>query len=129
MLLVVIARTTPELEAKAWKRSAERRVPLPDNVKIIEQYVLLGQNKTIAIVDALDATTVAKSALNWADEADTAPGHTVRSNGQRRHTRRGPRHVIRSVSPRTGRYRECDIELHTRNATPFHPLIEAEACT
>ena len=69
-LLVVIARTTPELEAKAWKRSAERRVPLPDNVKIIEQYVLLGQNKTFTIVDAPDATTVAKSALNWADVAD-----------------------------------------------------------
>ena len=53
-----------------WKRLAERRVALPEDIKIIEYYALLGRHQGLAIIDAPDTVDVAKSSLNWDDIAD-----------------------------------------------------------
>jgi hypothetical protein len=47
-----------------------RKIPLSDDVKIIEYYNLPGRHKAIAIFKAPDETAIARSALNWGELAD-----------------------------------------------------------
>jgi hypothetical protein len=68
--MVAIATWKPEHDDAMWARLAERRVPLTDDVKIIEYYNLLGRHQAFAIIDAPDETAVATSTLNWGDIAD-----------------------------------------------------------
>ena len=81
MLFVCTGCWKPEKDADLWKRLAERKVPLPEDVKILsEYYLLLGQHKIMLVVDAPDETAIAKSALNWGDvgEVEYVPAISTR---------------------------------------------------
>ena len=81
MLFVAIGSWKTEREAAMWKRLAERKVPLPENIKIkSEYYFLLGKNKIMVVMDAPDETAIAKSALNWGDvgEVEYIPAISAR---------------------------------------------------
>jgi uncharacterized protein with GYD domain len=65
MLIVAIATWTPETDEAMWTALAERNIPLPEGVKIVEYYHLLGHHKAIAIFEAPDTNAIAMSALNW----------------------------------------------------------------
>lgn len=80
MLFVCTASWKPERDEDLWKRLAERRVPLPEEIKVKEYYYLLGQHKMVVIAEAPDEATIAKSAINWADigEVKYIPAMTAR---------------------------------------------------
>ena len=67
MLMVITGKWKPEKDKEMWKALAERKVPLPEDVKVKEYYYLLGQHKMVAIAEVPDEKAVAMSALNWAD--------------------------------------------------------------
>ena len=80
MLIVAIARWTPETDEAMWNALAERNIPLPEDVKIIEYYHLLGRHTAIAIIEAPDVNAIAMSALNWVKigEVEYIPAITAR---------------------------------------------------
>ena len=79
MLFVITVSWKPDKTDEIWKRFAERRVPLTEDVKIVEYYHLIGQNKSVVIAEATNSSSLAQSAINWEDlmEVHFNPAITV----------------------------------------------------
>jgi uncharacterized protein with GYD domain len=67
MLFVIITRWKPDKTDEVFERFMNRKVPFPEDFKVVEYYQLLGKHMHVVIGEAPDEATVAKSALNWAD--------------------------------------------------------------
>lgn len=65
MLIVAMASWKPDKDDAMWGALANRKIPLSDDIKIIEYYHLPGRHKAIAIFEAPDEIAIARSALNW----------------------------------------------------------------
>jgi hypothetical protein len=70
MLIVAIASWKPDKDDAMWDALTNRKIPLSDDVKIVEYYNLPGRHKAIAIFDVPDETAIARSALNWTEIAN-----------------------------------------------------------
>lgn len=70
MLFVITISWKPEKDEEIHKRFTERRIPRSKELEVKGYYHLLNKHKAIGIAEAPDETTIAKSAINWADLAE-----------------------------------------------------------